>query len=215
VAGSTGSGQTWSAAAGYAVGGASFAAGFLHIDNGNPTLSARGTTSADSLFNSSVNAAYATASSVNIARASAQYVLGAVTAGIAYSYSQYAADAPSTFSGSQHYHNGSAFVGWMLAPDFRLVGGYNYTKSGGNASATYHQGNLGIDYLLSKRTDLYATAAYTHASGSNGAGNAQAVVGSWDIDSGRQSQVIAIVGMRHKFYARAIVVRPSVHSNQP
>ena len=48
------------------------------------TLSTRGTSSADSLFNSPVNAAYASAKSVNIARAGGQYVIGSVTFGGAY-----------------------------------------------------------------------------------------------------------------------------------
>lgn len=199
VAGSVGSGQTWSAAAAYNGGALSLAGGFLHIDNGNTSLSTRGTSTADSLFNSSVNSAYASARSTSIARVAAQYVVGSLTTGTAYSYTQYAPDASSTFRGSQHFHNGSVFVSYMLTPAFQIIGGYNYTKSGGNSSATYHQGNIGVDYLLSKRTDVYAAAGYTHANGENGAGAAQAVIGSYDVDAGKQSQVLAIVGVRHKF----------------
>jgi predicted porin len=199
VAGATGSGQTYSGAALYNQGPLSLAAGYLHIDNGNATLSTRGTSSADSLFNSAVNAAYATAHSISIARAGGQYVIGPVTAGAAYSYSEYAADAASTFSRSEKYQNGSVFANWQVTPTFQTVFGYNYTKSTGDSSAKYHQFNVGVDYLLSKRTDLYATAAYQHASGQNGAGPAQAVIGSYDVDSGASSQVLAIVGLRHKF----------------
>ncbi|MFB9124088.1 porin [Paraburkholderia dipogonis] len=199
VAGSTGSGQTWSAAAAYNGAALSVAGGFLHADNGNTGLSTRGTATADSFFNSSVNAAYASARSINIARVGGQYVVGSVTAGAAYSYTQYTADASSLFTGSEHFQNGSVFASWMVTPAFELIGGYNYTRSGGNSSATYHQGNLGVDYLLSKRTDVYLAGAYTHASGQNGAGDAQAVVGSYDVDAGKQSQLLAIVGLRHKF----------------
>ncbi|MEQ5838694.1 porin [Paraburkholderia acidicola] len=199
VAGSTGSGQTWSVAAAYSRAALSVAGGFLHVDNGNATLSTRGTSSADSFFNSSVNGAYASARSINIARVGGQYVVGPVTAGAAYSYAQYSPDASSSFSGSEHYNNGSVFASWMITPSFQLIGGYNYTKSGGNSSATYHQGDLGVDYLLSKRTDIYVAAAYTHANGQNGAGAAQAVIGSYDVDAGKQSQLLAIVGLRQKF----------------
>jgi predicted porin len=199
IAGATGSGQTYSAAIGYAHGPLNLAAGYLHIDNGNPSHAPRGTSSADTLFNSPVNAAYASAGAVDITRAAAQYAIGPVTLGAAYSFSNYKADGYSTFGQSEKYHNGSVFALWQVAPDFQTIVGYNYTKSTGDSSARYHQVNLGVDYLLSKRTDIYATAAYQHASGSNGAGDAQAVVGSFDIESGANYQVIGIVGLRHKF----------------
>ncbi|MFB9123850.1 porin [Paraburkholderia dipogonis] len=50
VAGSSGSGQSWGAAAAYQSGSFSVAGGFLHIDNGNGTLGKRGTTSSDSVL---------------------------------------------------------------------------------------------------------------------------------------------------------------------
>ncbi|SAL53708.1 porin [Caballeronia udeis] len=199
VAGSVGSGQTWSAAAAYTAGALSVAGGFLHVDNGNTVLSTRGTSTSDSFFNSSVNSAYASSRSINVGRVGAQYVIGSVTAGAAYSYSLYSPDASSTFTGSEHFQNGSVFASWMINPAFQLIGGYNYTKSGGNSSATYHQADVGLDYLLSKRTDVYLAGAYTHANGQNGAGEAQAVIGSYDVDAGAQSQLLAIVGLRHKF----------------
>jgi len=199
VAGSVGSGQSYSAALGYTAGPLSLAGGFLHVDNGNVNLSTRGTSSADSFFNSSVNAAYASSRSINIARAGGQYVVGPVTAGAAYSYSEYSPDASSTFTKSQKYQNGSVFALWQVSPEFQAIAGYNYTKSSGDSSAKYNQFNVGVDYLLSKRTDLYATAGYTHASGQNGNGAAQAVIGSYDVDAGASTQAIVIVGMRHKF----------------
>jgi len=199
VAGSVGSGQTYSGAIGYSQGPLSLGAGYLHVDNGNAAASTRGVSSADTFFNSSVNAAYASARSVSIARAGGQYAIGPVTVGAAYSFSEYSPDASSTFSRPEKYHNGSVFANWQVSPFFVAVAGYNYTKSNGDSSAKYHQVNLGIDYLLSKRTDVYATVGYTHASGQNGVGAAQAVIGSYDIDAGASSQAIGIVGMRHKF----------------
>lgn len=199
VAGATGSGQAYSGALSYSQGPLSLAAGYLHIDNGNPVLSARGTTAADSLFNSSVNAAYASARSVNIARAGGQYSFGNVIVGAAYSFSNYSPDAASTFAKSEKYHNGSVFASWQMTPAFMAIVGYNYTKSTGDSSATYHQANVGIDYYLSKRTDVYATVGYAHASGQNGQGAAQAVIGSYDVDAGANSQILSIVGLRHRF----------------
>ena len=199
VAGATGSGSVYSAALGYTVGSLSLASGILHVDNGNVRFSARGTSASDSFFNSSVNNAYASSRSINVVRAGGQYVAGPVTVGAAYSFSEYTPDAASTFSRSEKYQNGSVFASWQVSSAFQAIAGYNYTESTGDSAAKYNQFNLGIDYLLSKRTDIYAAAGYTHASGQNGAGAAQAVVGSYDIDSGANSQALAIVGIRHKF----------------
>lgn len=199
VAGATGSGQTYSAAAGWSSGPVNVAAGYMHVDNGNAVLSTRGTTSADSFFNSSVNAAYASARSINIARAGGNYAFGPVIVGGYYSYSEYSPDASSTFTRSEKYHNGSVYAAWNITPALLAEVGYNYMRSLGDSSATRHQVALGADYNLSKRTDVYSVVAYGHAAGTDGNGVAQAVIGSEDIDAGKASQVIATIGIRHKF----------------
>jgi predicted porin len=199
VAGSMGSGQTYSGAAAYQNGPVSLAAGYLHIDNGNASSSSRSTTTADSLFNSSVNNAYASARSVNIARAGGNYAIGPVTLGGYYSFSQYNADAKSSFTGTEKYNNGEVYAVWQINPALLTELGYDYLKSSGNSSAKQHQVSIGADYFLSKRTDFYAVAAYAHASGKNGSGTAEAVIGSNDVDSGADSQGLVVVGIRHKF----------------
>jgi predicted porin len=199
VAGSTGSGQTWSAALAYQGSPVSVAGGVLHIDNGNAALGQRGTSSADTVFNTPVNAAYASARTINIARVAANYVVGSLTVGAAYSYSQYSADAASTYSGSEKYHNGSVFAQYYLTPAFLVIGAYNYTRALGDSSAKYHQVNIGTDYFLSKRTDVYALAGYQHALGQNGLGPAEATIGSYGIASGKSTQEVVVVGLRHKF----------------
>ena len=91
------------------------------------------------------------------------------------------------------------FVAWQASPALLFETGYNYLKSHGDSSATYQQVTLAADYALSKRTDLYATVSYGHASGSNGAGPAQAVIADAYIDGGKATQELAIVGIRHRF----------------
>ncbi|HDR9872794.1 TPA: porin [Burkholderia cenocepacia] len=199
VAGAAASGQTYGAAAAYNSGPFGLAAGFEHINNGNARLSSRGTSSADSLFGSSVNAAYATASSIDIVRAAGNYVIGSMTLGAYYSFSDYKSDADSLFVGSEKYHNVSVYGVWQISPALAMQMGYDYLRAIGESSARYHQGTAGVGYSLSKRTDLYGIVAYTHASGQNGAGPAQAVVGSVNVDAGKSSQVLATVGLRHRF----------------
>ncbi|MEN8503586.1 MULTISPECIES: porin [Paraburkholderia] len=199
VAGATGSGQTWSAALAYSAGRFNVAGGYLHIDNGNANVGQRGTSTSDTLFNTPVNAAYASARTINIARVGGNMVLGPVTFGAAYSYSQYSADAASTYEGSEKYHNGSVFAQYNFTPAFMVIGAYNYTRALGDSSAKYHQINVGTDYLLSKRTDVYALAGYQHAIGKNGQGAADASVGSYGIPAGKSTQEVVVVGLRHRF----------------
>jgi predicted porin len=199
VAGSTGSGQTYSAAAAYNHNALTLAAGYFHIDNGNASLSTRGTTSSDSFFNSSVNNAYASSRSINIARAGGSYVLGAFTLGGYYSFSQYNPDAASTFKTAEKYQNGEVYAVWAITPTLQAQVGYDYLKSHGDSSAKQNQFTIATDYNLTKRTDVYAVAAYALASGHNGAGVAQAVIGSNDVDSGSNKQALVVFGIRHKF----------------
>jgi predicted porin len=199
IAGASGSGQSWVGALVYARGPISLGTGIIHVDRGNATYSARGTSTADSIFNSAVNSAYASARSLNIARVDGKYVFGPFTVGTALSYSQYTPDASSTYSKAEKYMNGAVFGTWQFGPAFYTVLGYNYTKSTGDSSAKYSQFNLGIDYLLSKRTDVYATTGYQHASGQNGLGQAQAVIGSYSVNSGASSQFLVLAGIRHRF----------------
>ena len=62
-----------------------------------------------------------------------------------------------------------------------------------------YQVTLAADYSLSKRTDLYGTMSYGHASGSNGLGAAQAVISDAFVDGGKSTQELAIAGIRHRF----------------
>jgi predicted porin len=199
VAGSVGSGQSYEVAANYAAGPLTFAAGYLHSDNGNGDHSTRGTGSATGIFFTPVNSAYSSASKFNIARTGLAYNAGPVTIGGYYSFSEYLPDGFSTFRNSEYYNNGEVFVFWQMTPETSLELGYDYLKSRGDSSATYQQVTLAADYALSKRTDLYASASYGHASGSNGMGAAQAVIADSYADPGTSQQELLIVGIRHKF----------------
>ncbi|PFW66014.1 porin, partial [Bacillus sp. AFS075960] len=74
----------------------------------------------------------------------------------------------------------------------------NATQNG--ASAHWNQGNLALDYALSKRTDVYGLVIYQKASGNN----VQAQIGSSTSyfntsGNGSSNQIAARVGIRHKF----------------
>ncbi|KVD44957.1 porin [Burkholderia sp. MSMB1072] len=206
VAGATGKGQTWAAAAAYNNGPLGLAAGYFHANNSAP-LNATGQRTgwagtSDAIFDGSgsfINNAYTSASSIGIAQVAGQYAFGPVTFGLGYSNAQYKADANSGFGTNQKYNTGRAFVTYQASAPLLLGVGYIYTKGSGQTDAKYHQVSLGADYSLSKRTDIYLVGAYQHASGHNADGSdAQASVGSYGI-AGKSSQEIVALGLRHKF----------------
>jgi predicted porin len=207
VAGATGDGQTWSAAAAYNNGPISVAAGYFVADN--PTVNGLvrttwGGTSDGTFDGSLINGGLQTAKSINIARVAVQYVAGPFTLGAGYSNSQYKSDGQSAFASTEKFNTGQGFFNYQATPAILLGVGYSYTKSTGDAGATYHQVSVGADYNLSKRTDVYLVGAWQHASGEtlNADGtavvSAQASVGSYGYP-GTNTQELVSVGLRHKF----------------
>lgn len=199
VAGAAGSGRTYSFGASYANGPLSLGAGYFYA-NGVRTWSS----SSDTPFNTVINQGFSSAKTIQIVRVAGQYVAGPATFGLAYSNTQYGADTLSAFNRNAKFNNGSAFFNWQFSPPLRAGVGYNYTSLTGPASAHYNQVNLGADYALSKRTDLYALFGYQKASGntldaSGATVKAAASVGSYGVNSGTDTQELAIVGIRHKF----------------
>ena len=214
TAGTTGSGQTWSVAAAYNNGPIGIAAGYWVADNFNGSqrlgwgnTAGASPTSTGTFDGSDVNLGYASARSINVARVAGQYVFGPFTLGAAYSNSQYKADAASTFGSTEKYNTGQGFVNYQATPALLVGIGYSYTHSSGDTSANYHQGSLGADYSLSKRTDVYLVGAYQHASGETAADvggvsvpvAATASVGSYGYPSGSDQQILVALGLRHRF----------------
>lgn len=200
VAGSTGSGQTWSGAATYANGPFSVAAGYIRMDNADSAAGRAGgwAGTSDGTFNS-INVPYQTAKSIGIASVGAQYVIGPVTAGLRYSNAQYKPDAFSAFGSTERYNVGAGFVNYQLTPAALLGLGYTFTHGSGNGeSASYNQVSLGGDYNLSKRTDVYLVGAWQRASGT-GAVASVADYQTQDTMSASNSQAIVSLGIRHKF----------------
>jgi general bacterial porin, GBP family len=71
----------------------------------------------------------------------------------------------------------------------------------GSTAATLHNQQITIDadYFLSRRTTLYAEAAYQHLSGGNGLSLSDADVITAANASATNSQTQVSVGIRHKF----------------
>ncbi len=207
VAGSNGSGQTWSAAVAYNNGPIGLAGGYFYASNLYGAARSGWTgASSDAIFEGPINTGYTSAKSIGIGQVAGQYTFGPFTAGLGYSNAQYKRDGSSLFARTEKFNTGRAFATYQATPAILLGLGYSYTKASGDTDAKYHQVSLGGDYSLSKRTDIYLVGAYQHASGTQRVSNgttlvtqaAQASIGSYGI-AGTSSQEIVALGLRHKF----------------
>jgi predicted porin len=208
VAGETGRNQIFSLGAGYANGPLVLGAAYLNARN--PAVSFFGnntTTSTPSAVTSPVIAGYTSANTYQVIAAGGAYTFGAATIGGTYSNIKFM-NLGGAFSGqTATFNNGEVNFKYQLTPALLVGAAYDYTRGSkidGDSAPEYHQGSLGIDYFLSKRTDIYIIGVYQHALGEtlNAAGTAPtAAVASISnlTPSANQNQLTARVGIRAKF----------------
>jgi predicted porin len=209
--------QIWSFGAGYASGPLVLGAGYLNVKDpnysffGNNANSRTATTtpSASNFGVSRVISGYASAHTMQVIAAAGAYTLGAATIGATYSNAQFKdlgseagaglVPAGGFTSGTGKFNNVEVNFKYQLTPAFLLGAAYDYTKGYGLGNAKYHQGVIGADYFLSKRTDLFVDAVYQHASGTDSTNHAAVANINQLSPSSTSNQVAALVGIRHKF----------------
>jgi predicted porin len=169
-----------------------------------------GTTAASYAVTSAIYAGFASANTYQVVGAGGAYTLGAATIGATYSnirFGNLGASYASPFAGqTATFNNGEINFKYQLTPALLVGAAYDYTRGTqveGNSRAQYHQGAVGVDYFLSKRTDVYITGVYQHAVGDtlNAAGQvveAHAAINGLS-NSSTNNQFTARVGIRHKF----------------
>lgn len=215
IAGHSGKNQIYSLGAAYARGPLNVGMGYLNVRNPNVSFFGNSTSGAVSSTTSNITspvyAGFGSANTYQVFAAGGSYVAGAATLGATYSNIRFAnlgASYASPFAGqSQTFHNGEISLIYRLNPALRLGVSYNYTRGnslGGRATAQYHQGALGLDYFLSKRTDLYVVGVYQHASGetlsASGTGFVPVVASIGGLTaSSNQNQMAFRAGIRTKF----------------
>lgn len=205
VPGSTSSGQTYSAGVAFNNGGFSAATGYFFAKNDG----SGGAGSSDPIADNSVTPLSGSTAFVGarqIVQAAVQYVLGDFTANARYSNAQFKPYINyGAFNRTQTFNIGATSLGWQVTPMLLLAVGYTYTRSSGDASATYNSAAATAQYGLSKRTTIYATAGYTHASGTSLSSDGSTVIpaGAAVADlaptSGTPTQVAAMLGISTKF----------------
>jgi predicted porin len=208
VAGQFNRNQIWSLGGNYINGPVSLGVAYVNVKDPNFSYfgnNASSSTTASNMTASRVYSGYASAKTQQIISAGGAYTFGAATIGATYSNTQFKdigtlAGLPATGAGGDaKFHNAEINFKYQFTPALLAGLAYDYTKGYGVNDAKYHQGVVGIDYFLSKRTDVYADAVYQHASGTDSTGGRAVANINFLSASSTQNQVMAIVGMRHKF----------------
>jgi len=211
VAGQFNRNQIWSVGLGYSRGPLQLGAGYLNVKD--PNFSFFGNTPASSttgsnMSGSRVYSGFASAHTQQVISAGGAYTFGAATVGATYSNTQFkdVGTEPGTglnqfgyTGGSGKFHNAEINFKYQLTPALLVGAAYDYTKGYGLANAKYHQGMLGADYFLSKRTDVYIDGIYQHASSTDSTRTAAVANINGLSPSSTSNQVAALVGIRHKF----------------
>lgn len=219
VAGDPTRNQVWSVGANYAQGPVSFSAAYLNARNPNVGVfgdngASTAVTPAASTIASPVYSGYASARTYQVIGAGGAYTIGAATIGATYSNIQFknlgdtvnSGPNPVGYQGNAKFNNAEVNFKYQLTPALLVGAAFDYTKGDSVSTATgstggvkYYQGALGVDYFLSKRTDVYLIGVYQKASGTDSTGTTAvaSITNLTPSTSDRQSTVRA--GIRHKF----------------
>ncbi|CAE6773711.1 porin [Paraburkholderia haematera] len=223
IAGNVTSNQIWSLGAGYNNGPLALGVGYLNartpaasgglFNNGGtiaPNTPATATAAANFAVTSPVYAGFASANTYQVIGAGGAYTFGAATIGATYSnirFGNLGMTFASPYKGqSATFNNAELNFKYQLTPALLIGAAYDYTRGAeinGASRAQYHQGSLGVDYFLSKRTDVYVIGVYQHALGETLSATGATVNATAGINglsgSSNQNQLAARVGIRHKF----------------
>lgn len=197
-AGGFASNRAYSLGATYAFGGLTAGAGYLQLNNAGSTINSSGAVSDDATFTASRQRTYG---------AGLNYAFGAANVGFVFTQTQLSnltainsanAGTTTSFAGdSARFANYEINGRYAFTPAFTVSGAYTYTDASlEGVNPKFHQFTLQGDYALSKRTDLYAEAAYQRVVDGEGKIHAD-IMGVSASDS--NSQAVATVGIRHRF----------------
>jgi len=195
-AGATNRNEAWGVGAGYTNGPVSVGAAYEQFNNPGTNTDGAVSSTADATF---------VAGRQRIFGVGGTYTLGPVKAGLA--WTRTVLDGITSGPIVANYlrlDNYEVNARYDITSAFYVAGGYTFTDGKQtNGSVTtdpkWHQVNLMLDYSLSKRTDVFLIGVFQKAAGDATFayiyGN-----GSTSIQSpGSAKQVVARIGMRHKF----------------
>ena len=194
--------RAYSAGASYSFAGFNFAAGYLQINGSNSTANTAG---AVDLAESQSNGTGGFVLGADVQRtvgAGVNYAFGPALVGFVYTHSQFqGTQSFGSNNGRVSFDNYEVNGKYALTSALSLGAAYTYTNGHVTNSTTFgedpkwSQVNLQAVYSLSKRTDVYAEGMYQHVSGHNFV----AFINNSGGASSTNNQVVATVGMRHRF----------------
>jgi predicted porin len=222
VPGSVGRDQVFSLGTSYNNGPVALAAAYLNARNPNysfyGTNPNAGTTATSNNLGSlgsvttpesnPIYAGYASASTTQIVSAAGSYQLGGATFGLIYSNVQFmglgssSGPNPLGYTGTAKFDNVEANLRYQMTPAWLAGLAYVYTHASGadgQSGALYHQVQVGTDYFISKRTDVYAIVVYQHASGTDSLGQPAVAYITGQSPSANNHQVAVRIGLTQRF----------------
>lgn len=205
VAGSVARNQVFSLGSGYHNGPVTL--GVAYLQARNPATSLFGSNPSDTptsngLTGTPVLSGYASAGSYDVIGAGALYTLGNAVLGVNYSNVRFS-NIAALRNSSAVFNDFEANLQYHLTP--RVLAGiaYNYLH-GSHVSdtvggANYSQVSAGVNYSLSRRTDLYAALQYQTVNGRDSTGAGAVANISGVSPSSNRYQTVGRVGLRHRF----------------
>ncbi|WP_060181257.1 porin [Burkholderia territorii] len=216
------SSQVWALGASYTSGPFSVGLGYYNArdpnvasfgnnpNQGSSTMNNLGSFgSATATQSNPIYAGYASAHTFEIYSGGLSYKLGNATFALAFSHSAFkslgdleSGPNPLGYHGTAVFNNGLATASYMFTPALQAGAGFTYTRGGGVnglGGVRYYQGILGVQYFLSKRTELYAFGVYQDASGTDSLG--QPAVANIELmtPSSTSHQFVGRMGVVHRF----------------
>ncbi|MFD1561627.1 porin [Paraburkholderia silviterrae] len=207
--------QIWSLGAGYNNGPLTLGVGYLNArtpNNFGGLFNNGPTTSPLSATTTPVYAGFASANTYQSIGAGGAYTFGAATFGLTYSnvsFRNLGTTSASIYRAGENatFNNVEANFKYQITPALLAGVAFDYTDGDSvtlangktNDGAKYYQYSIGADYYLSKRTDIYLTGVYQHASGTNSL-DKSAVASINNLTASSNDNVFtARIGIRHKF----------------
>lgn len=189
--------RTYSLAASYTNGAISFAGAYQQINNSGANSDGAISSSADSAFVSSRQRVFGFGGT---------YTVGSLKAGAMWSRTVYNdITSGAIIANYLRLDNFEVNARYNFTPSLYVGGGYTFTNGresngGGNStSPKWHQVNLIVDYSLSKRTDVFALAAFQKAAGDATFASIYYAGTSPVSAPGTAKEFAARIGIRHTF----------------
>jgi len=208
--GSVSTNSTYSLGVRYAHGPFKAAAAYGNYNRPNTSMwDGTSTTLGVLLFSAPIFSGFASANSLKITGLGAGYDNG--TAGVNVNYTNYRFNGLGSNGGPNpmHFREGTAAFNtfelngrYMVSPELMFAGAYQFTNGaavGGHGGQRYSQFSAIADYFLSKRTDVYVSAAYELANGTNSLGAPAVAAINTVTPSSSNRQALVRVGIRQKF----------------